>query len=200
MNMTAKLTAVPTAKLSTNPSHACHMESGNHPKMTEQTAEALLHPVFDAEELKKATPVTKGLPASPGAATGQIVFSADDAATFAAEGKKLRHLPEFLRVSAESKIENAHKKQREGKYFRRDCQIVFVVHSKITCLSEDYMPIFFLKSAAYCLDTHSLSEVSMVRRSLPSMSARMERICLIPTMQDLFARKKSAPGSILSSS
>ena len=49
----------------------------------------LLHPVFDADELKKATPVTKGLPASPGAATGQIVFSADDAAAFAAEGKKV---------------------------------------------------------------------------------------------------------------
>ena len=49
----------------------------------------LLHPVFDADELKRATPVTKGLPASPGAATGQIVFSADDAAAFAAEGKKV---------------------------------------------------------------------------------------------------------------
>ncbi len=49
----------------------------------------LLHPVFDADELKKATPVTKGLPASPGAATGQIVFSADDAAAFAEEGKKV---------------------------------------------------------------------------------------------------------------
>ena len=49
----------------------------------------LLHPVFDAEELKKAVPVTKGLPASPGAATGQIVFSADDAAKFAEDGKKV---------------------------------------------------------------------------------------------------------------
>ena len=49
----------------------------------------LLHPVFDAEELQKAKPVTKGLPASPGAATGQIVFSADDAAKFAEDGKKV---------------------------------------------------------------------------------------------------------------
>ena len=49
----------------------------------------LLHPVFDADELKKASPVTKGLPASPGAATGQIVFSADDAAAFTADGKKV---------------------------------------------------------------------------------------------------------------
>ena len=49
----------------------------------------LLHPVFDADELKKATPVAKGLPASPGAATGQIAFSADDAAAFAEEGKKV---------------------------------------------------------------------------------------------------------------
>ena len=49
----------------------------------------LLHPTFDAEELKKATAVTKGLPASPGAATGQIVFSADDAAAAHADGKKV---------------------------------------------------------------------------------------------------------------
>ncbi len=49
----------------------------------------LLHPVFDAEELQKAEPVTKGLPASPGAAAGQIVFSADDAAKFADAGKKV---------------------------------------------------------------------------------------------------------------
>ena len=49
----------------------------------------LLHPVFDAEELKKAVPVTKGLPASPGAATGQICFSADDANAFAEAGKKV---------------------------------------------------------------------------------------------------------------
>ena len=49
----------------------------------------LLHPTFDANELKKATAVTKGLPASPGAATGQIVFSADDAAAAHADGKKV---------------------------------------------------------------------------------------------------------------
>ncbi len=49
----------------------------------------LLHPVFDAEELAKATAVTKGLPASPGAAAGQIVFSAEDAGAFAEEGKKV---------------------------------------------------------------------------------------------------------------
>ena len=49
----------------------------------------LLHPVFDAEELAKAKAVAKGLPASPGAATGQIVFSAEDAGAFAAEGKKV---------------------------------------------------------------------------------------------------------------
>ena len=49
----------------------------------------LLHPVFDSDELAKAVPVTKGLPASPGAATGQIVFSADDAAVYAEKGKKV---------------------------------------------------------------------------------------------------------------
>ncbi len=48
----------------------------------------LLHPIFDANALKKAIIITKGLPASPGAATGQIVFFADDAEKWAAEGKK----------------------------------------------------------------------------------------------------------------
>ena len=48
----------------------------------------LLHPAFDAEELKKATAVAKGLPASPGAATGKIYFSAEDAAEAVAAGNK----------------------------------------------------------------------------------------------------------------
>ena len=42
----------------------------------------LLHPVFNKEALKKAKAITKGLPASPGAATGKVVFFADDAATY----------------------------------------------------------------------------------------------------------------------
>lgn len=49
----------------------------------------LLHPVFDKDALKKAHTLTRGLPASPGAATGQIVFFADDAAQWHAEGKKV---------------------------------------------------------------------------------------------------------------
>lgn len=49
----------------------------------------LLHPAFDAEELKKHTPIGKGLPASPGAACGEIVFSADDAAVAKEAGKKV---------------------------------------------------------------------------------------------------------------
>jgi pyruvate,orthophosphate dikinase len=49
----------------------------------------LLHPVFNKEALKKAQVLTRGLPASPGAATGQIVFFADDAAAWYAEGKKV---------------------------------------------------------------------------------------------------------------
>ena len=48
----------------------------------------LLHPVFDSAALKKAIIISKGLPASPGAATGQIVLFADDAEKWAAEGKK----------------------------------------------------------------------------------------------------------------
>jgi pyruvate, orthophosphate dikinase len=42
----------------------------------------LLHPVFDKEAIKQANVVAKGLPASPGAATGQIVFHADEASKF----------------------------------------------------------------------------------------------------------------------
>ncbi len=42
----------------------------------------LLHPVFDKEAIKSASVVAKGLPASPGAATGQIVFHADEASKF----------------------------------------------------------------------------------------------------------------------
>ena len=49
----------------------------------------LLHPVFDKAALKKSKAVAKGLPASPGAATGQIVFFADDGEKWAADGKKI---------------------------------------------------------------------------------------------------------------
>ncbi|MDV7400033.1 PEP-utilizing enzyme, partial [Arthrospira platensis SPKY1] len=49
----------------------------------------LLHPVFDTAALAKAKVLAKGLPASPGAATGQIVFHADDAEAWAAKGKKV---------------------------------------------------------------------------------------------------------------
>jgi len=49
----------------------------------------LLHPVFDLAALDAAKELSKGLPASPGAATGQIVFSATAAEEWAAEGKKV---------------------------------------------------------------------------------------------------------------
>ena len=49
----------------------------------------LLHPVFDKKALAAAKVLTRGLPASPGAACGQIVFFADDAAAWAADGKKV---------------------------------------------------------------------------------------------------------------
>jgi len=47
----------------------------------------LLHPIFDPGALKAATVLARGLPASPGAATGQIVFHADEAETWAKAGK-----------------------------------------------------------------------------------------------------------------
>ena len=48
----------------------------------------LLHPMFDAEELKNAKSIAKGLPASPGAACGQIYFTAEEAVAAAATGVK----------------------------------------------------------------------------------------------------------------
>ena len=49
----------------------------------------LLHPVFDKKAIKAARVLAKGLPASPGAATGQIVFFADEAEEWVAQGKKV---------------------------------------------------------------------------------------------------------------
>ena len=51
--------------------------------------DTLLHPQFDAAALKAATPIGKGLGASPGAACGQIVFSAEDAEKWALQKKKV---------------------------------------------------------------------------------------------------------------
>ncbi len=58
-------------------------------RMEPQKLDELLHPVFDKTSLKKAKVAAKGLPASPGAATGQIVFSADDAEAWAEKKKKV---------------------------------------------------------------------------------------------------------------
>jgi pyruvate,orthophosphate dikinase len=49
----------------------------------------LLHPVFDKKILAASKPITNGLPASPGAATGQVVFHADEAEAWAKDGKKV---------------------------------------------------------------------------------------------------------------
>ena len=54
-----------------------------------QQLDALLHPMFDPASLKAATPITSALPASPGAASGQIVFSAEEAKEQADMGKKV---------------------------------------------------------------------------------------------------------------
>ena len=51
--------------------------------------DTLLHPQFDAKALKESTPAGKGLGASPGAATGKIVFTAEDACDWAARGEKV---------------------------------------------------------------------------------------------------------------
>ena len=58
-------------------------------RMEPQKLDELLHPVFDKAALQRALVVAKGLPASPGAATGQIVFFADDAEAWSEKKKKV---------------------------------------------------------------------------------------------------------------
>ena len=54
-----------------------------------RTLDMLLHPQFDAAKLKAAVPVAKALAASPGAACGRVVFTAEDAKEWAAKGEKV---------------------------------------------------------------------------------------------------------------
>ncbi len=72
-----------------------------------QKLDELLHPVFNKEALAKAKELTRGLPASPGAACGQIVFFADDAEKWHKDGKRvvlvrLETSPEDLAGMAEA--------------------------------------------------------------------------------------------------
>jgi len=57
-------------------------------KVEPKQLDALLHPNFEPEALKRAVPIAKGLPASPGAATGKIYFEADDAVNAYKNGEK----------------------------------------------------------------------------------------------------------------
>ncbi|NLM72631.1 MAG: pyruvate, phosphate dikinase [Clostridiaceae bacterium] len=57
-------------------------------KVEPKQLDTLLHPTFDAKALKAATPIAKGLPASPGAATGKIYFTAEDAKNAFESGEK----------------------------------------------------------------------------------------------------------------
>ncbi len=75
---------------------ACDLVDEGHKTEAEAVAmidprnlDTLLHPQFDAAALKAATPLGKGLGASPGAACGKIVFTAEDAETWAAKGEKV---------------------------------------------------------------------------------------------------------------
>ena len=58
-------------------------------RLTASKLDELLHPEFDHDALKKSQVFAKGLAASPGAATGQVVFTADDAEAWKKEGKKV---------------------------------------------------------------------------------------------------------------
>ena len=58
-------------------------------KVEPQALDQLLHPIFDAKARKTVEVAAKGLPASPGAATGAVVFTADDAVAWAQKGKKV---------------------------------------------------------------------------------------------------------------
>ena len=75
---------------------ACDLVDEEHKTEEEAVAmidprnlDTLLHPQFDAAELKKATPIGKGLGASPGAACGKVVFTAEDAVEWAERGEKV---------------------------------------------------------------------------------------------------------------
>ena len=57
-------------------------------KVDPKQLDSLLHPSFDGEALKKASPIAKGLPASPGAATGKVFFKAEDAVKARNSGEK----------------------------------------------------------------------------------------------------------------
>ena len=58
-------------------------------KVEPQQLDSLLHPQFEAKALKAAKPVAKGLPASPGAASGAIYFTAEDAMAAKERGEKV---------------------------------------------------------------------------------------------------------------
>lgn len=58
-------------------------------KVEPKQLDSLLHPAFDTEELKKASPIAKGLPASPGAACGKVYFTAQDAKAHHEKGEKV---------------------------------------------------------------------------------------------------------------
>jgi len=58
-------------------------------RVNPEKLDELLHPVFDKVAVTEAKVMSKGLPASPGAATGQVVFHAEEAEKWAAEGKKV---------------------------------------------------------------------------------------------------------------
>ena len=75
---------------------ACDLVDEGHKTEAEAVAmidprnlDTLLHPQFDAKALKAATPIGKGLGASPGAACGKVVFTADDAEAWNARGEKV---------------------------------------------------------------------------------------------------------------
>ncbi len=75
---------------------ACDLVDEGHKTEAEAVAmidprnlDTLLHPQFDAAALKAATPLGKGLGASPGAACGKVVFTADDAVAWADRGEKV---------------------------------------------------------------------------------------------------------------
>src|SRR5437773_11994259 len=58
-------------------------------KVEPSSLDQLLHPIFDPKERARAETAAKGLPASPGAATGAVVFTADDAVAWSQKGKKV---------------------------------------------------------------------------------------------------------------
>lgn len=84
-----KRTGAAMVKIAIDMLHQGYIDEDYPAALRSGKLDELLHPVFDKKALASAKRVTHGLPASPGAAAGQVVFHADEAEEWSKEGKKV---------------------------------------------------------------------------------------------------------------